>query len=153
MVSIGMLAPTLLEDIRRSYRRATHALELPLSGGFEVFPKVTRIPFIARHSMRTRVEARGLLGLDSARPVALLSFGGYGLQRLAVEKLDCLDEWTVLLTDRITSLGAAPPAHVQLIPESAFAHPRASRFGIDLIQSCFSAKPTEHRRRSRCQLE
>ena len=113
-------APTLLEDIRRSYRRATHALELPLSGGFEVFPKVTPIPFVARHSTRTRHEARRLLGLDPERPVALLSFGGYGLQRLAIKALDCLDEWTVLLTDRITSLGDRPPAHVHLIPESAF---------------------------------
>jgi L-arabinokinase len=113
-------APTLLEEIRRSHRRATHALELPLSGGFEVFPSVTRIPFIARHSTRTRREARRLLGLDPDRSVALLSFGGYGLQRLAIDSLDCLDDWTVLLTDRITSLGDRTPAHVHLIPESAF---------------------------------
>ena len=113
-------APTLLEDIRRSYRRATHALELPLSGGFEVFPSVTPIPFIARHSARTRPEARRLLGLDTERPVALLSFGGYGLHRLAINALDCLDEWTVLLTDRITSLGDRPPEQVRLITESAF---------------------------------
>lgn len=113
-------APTLLDDIRRSYRLATHALELPLSGGFEVFPRVTRIAFIARHSTRTRKEARHLLGLDPARSVALLSFGGYGLQRLAVDALDCLDDWTVLLTDRITSPGTAPRPEVQLIPESAF---------------------------------
>ena len=112
-------APTLLEDIRRSYRNATHALELPLSGGFEVFPRVTRIPFIARHSTRTRYEARRLLGLDPGRSVALLSFGGYGLQRLAIDALDCLDDWTVLLTDRITSVGDRPPAHVHLIPEWA----------------------------------
>src|SRR5687767_5425963 len=83
-------APTLLEDIRRSYRRATHALELPLSGGFEVFSRVTRIPFIARHSRHTRREARRLIGLDPERAIPLLSFGGYGLQRLAVEALDCL---------------------------------------------------------------
>ena len=112
-------APTLLDDIRRSYRLATHALELPLSGGFEVFPRVTRIPLIARHSTHSRKEARRLLGLDPARSVALLSFGGYGLQRLAVEALDCLGDWTVLLTDRITSL-THPRAEVQLIPESAF---------------------------------
>lgn len=113
-------APGLLEDIRRSYRRATHALELPLSGGFDVFPKVTPIPFIARHATRTRLEARRSLGLDPNRPVALLSFGGYGLQRLAIGALDCLADWTVVLTDRITSLGEDPPAQVRLIPETAF---------------------------------
>ncbi|MEO6222211.1 MAG: hypothetical protein ABIP90_03100 [Vicinamibacterales bacterium] len=114
-------APTWLEDIRRSYRRATHALELPLSGGFDVFQSVSPLPFIARHSTRSPLETRRLLGLDSQRPIALLSFGGYGLQRLAIESLDCLDDWTVLLTDRITSLGTNPREQVRLIPESAFA--------------------------------
>ena len=113
-------APNLLAAIRQSYGQAGHALELPLSGGFEVFPRVTRIPFIARHSIRSRAEARRLLGLDPARPVALLSFGGYGLQRLAVERLDCLDEWTVLLTDRIASLSGSASPHLRLIQESAF---------------------------------
>lgn len=114
-------APGLLDQIRRSYRRASHALQLPLSGGFEVFPHVTPIPFIARHSTKTRVEARRALGLDPSRPVALLSFGGYGLQRLDVEALDCLADWTVLLTDRITSAGSNPSGPVRLIPESAFS--------------------------------
>jgi hypothetical protein len=112
--------PHLIDDIRRSYRQAGHALELPLSGGFEVFPRVTPIPFIARHSARTRVEARRFLSLDTDRPVALLSFGGYGLQKLAVEQLDCLGEWTVLLTDRITSLSTQPSPSLRLISESAF---------------------------------
>lgn len=114
-------APGLLDQIRRSYRHASHALRLPLSGGFEVFRHVTPIPFIARHSTRTRTDARRALGLDPSRPVALLSFGGYGLQRLEVEALDCLADWTVLLTDRITSAGSDPAGPVRLIPESAFS--------------------------------
>lgn len=117
-------APNLLAGIRQSYRQAGHALELPLSGGFEVFPRVTRIPFIARHSARSQVEARRLVGLEPDRPVALLSFGGYGLQRLAVEQLDCLDEWTVLLTDRITTLSAQPSPHLRLISEADFGELR-----------------------------
>lgn len=112
-------APGLLEEIRGSYRQATLALELPLSGGFDVFPAVTPIPFIARHSTRTRLEARQLLKLDPQRPVALLSFGGYGLERLDVAGLDCLGEWTVLLTDRTRNLPHAP-AHVKFISEDAF---------------------------------
>ncbi len=114
-------APHLLEDIRRSYRRAARALELPLSGGFDVFPSVTAIPFIARHSQWTRTDARRRLGLDRARPVALLSFGGYGLPRLDISLLDCLADWTILLTDRITEGGAQPPEHVRFISEESFA--------------------------------
>lgn len=115
------LAPGLLEDIRRSYRQASIALELPLSGGFDVFPRVRPLPFIARHSTRTRAGARRALGLDPNRPVALLSFGGYGLQRLNVAALDCLADWTVLLTDRITRIEERASPHVRLIRESAFS--------------------------------
>ncbi len=113
-------APHLIEDIRRSYRRAARALELPLSGGFQVFPSVTAIPFIARHSQWTRTEARRRLGLDLARPVALLSFGGYGLQRLEISRLDCLAEWTILLTDRIVAEGGPIPEHVRFVSEASF---------------------------------
>ena len=114
-------APHLLENIRRSYRRAARALELPLSGGFDVFPSVTAIPFIARHSRWTRTDARRHLGLDPARPIALLSFGGYGLQRLDISLLDCLTDWTILLTDRITEAGGRTPEGVRFISEESFA--------------------------------
>ncbi len=113
-------APHLLEDIRRSYHRAARALELPLSGGFDVFPSVAAIPFIARHSQWTRTDARRRLGLDLARPLALLSFGGYGLQRLDISLLDCLADWTILLTDQITDGGGQAPEQVRFIAEESF---------------------------------
>jgi L-arabinokinase len=113
-------APGLVRDMRRAYRQASHALELPLSGGFDIFRRVTRIPFIARHSVYSRPEARRRLSLDPIRPVALLSFGGYGLHRLDLATLDCLDEWTILLTDQITNPGSHAPHQVRYFPETAF---------------------------------
>ncbi len=113
-------APHLIEDIRRCYRRATRALELPLSGGFEVFSSVTPLPFIARHSTRPPTETRRRLGIAPERRLALLSFGGYGLQRLELSRLDCLTDWTVMLTDRITEPGGQSD-HVRFLSEESFS--------------------------------
>jgi hypothetical protein len=113
-------APGLLEAIRASYRTATHALELPLAGGFEVFPQVTPIPFVARHAIHSRDETRRRLGIEGAKRVALLSFGGYGLERLDVSRLDCLKDWTLLVTDRILPASAVESESVRFVPESTF---------------------------------
>ncbi len=126
-------APGLIARVRRAYGAATLALRLPLSDadGFTVFPRVERLPLIARRANLTRTETRNRLGLTPSQKVALLSFGGYGLQRLDVAALDCLREWTILLTDRIVSTphrapstgprgGAAAPPDVIYLPESTF---------------------------------
>jgi L-arabinokinase len=45
------LAPSLLPTIRGAYAKASIALRLPMSGGFdEAFSNVKDIPFIARHA-------------------------------------------------------------------------------------------------------
>ena len=85
-----------------------------------MFPHVTPLPFIARHAIHSREETRRLIGLDATSRVALLSFGGYGLQRLNLSQLDCLTEWTLLLTDRIAPPPAAAASHVKFLPESTF---------------------------------
>jgi L-arabinokinase len=82
------LAPDVLPTIRRAYAATTHALRLPLNGGFEPMAAVTRdIPFIARRSARDPLETRRALGIAGDRPVVLPSFGAYGvtlpLDRLA----------------------------------------------------------------------
>ena len=56
------LAPSLLPAIRGAYAKASMALRLPMSGGFESFSNVKDIPFIARHAGE---DARG--GLQDAQ--------------------------------------------------------------------------------------
>lgn len=113
-------APGVIERIRHGYRQATIALRLPFSPELEVFPRVESLPLIARIPNASRASTRRTLGISESRKVALLSFGGYGLQRLDVAGLDCLDDWTVLLTDRIAT--AAPPSpSVVFLPESLLA--------------------------------
>ena len=66
------LAPSLLPAIRGAYAKASMALRLPMSGGFESFSNVKDIPFIARHATRTREEvcktAQAAVG-KAARPL------------------------------------------------------------------------------------
>jgi L-arabinokinase len=72
-------APGVLQIIRNAYAQATHALRLPLHGGFGSLAGVVRdIPLIARHSPLGRANARRVLGLSSHERVVLASFGAYG---------------------------------------------------------------------------
>jgi L-arabinokinase len=91
------LAPSLLPTIRGAYAKASMALRLPMSGGFESFSNVKDIPFIARHSSRTREEVAKLLKLPTDKPIVLASFGGYGLSGLDTETLSKFKKYTVIM--------------------------------------------------------
>ena len=111
-------APDVLATIRRGYRRATLALELPFGAGFDVFPRVQRVPLVARRPTRTRAVTRAHFGVPATGKAALLSFGGYGLPSLDLSAVDCLDDWTIVTTDQ-TSTAAATPAAI-VVSEDAF---------------------------------
>jgi L-arabinokinase len=92
------LAPSLLPAIRGAYAKASMALRLPMSGGFESFANVKDIPFIARHAAKTREEVVKTLKLPGDKPFILSSFGGYGLPSLDTEALTKFKKYTVLQT-------------------------------------------------------
>jgi hypothetical protein len=72
------LAPGILEIIATAYSRTTHALRLPLHGGFApMLPVVRDIPLVARQSTLGRTATRRALGLDATKPIVLMSFGGH----------------------------------------------------------------------------
>lgn len=98
-------APDLLPIIRDAYRSAAEAWRLPLEGGFETFDRITDLPFIARHASYERSTVRRRLALPMDRRLALTSFGGYGVSDFDPHRLDCLDEWIVVITGR-----GEPPA-------------------------------------------
>ena len=112
-------AAALIPRLRRAYAKATLALELPFAGGFDVFPRVRRIPLVARRPTRDRRSTRAHFGLPLHRPVALLSFGGYGLGSLDISRLDCLDTWSIATTDR-SAPDAAHHQHVVVLSEESF---------------------------------
>ena len=92
------LAPSLLPAIRGAYAKASMALRLPMSAGFDTFSNVKDIPFIARHATRTREEVCKILKLPADKPIVLASFGGYGLPGLETDALAKLKKYTVVTT-------------------------------------------------------
>ncbi len=93
-------APDVVPSIQRAYRKAAAAWRLPMHGGFETFETIIDLPFVARHGnpALSRDDVLSRLNLPVDRPVALVSFGGYGASGLPLDRLDCLDQWTVVLT-------------------------------------------------------
>jgi L-arabinokinase len=113
-------AAPVIEIIRAAYRRATRALALPMSAGFEVFHQVTPLPMIARRPTQTPEATRAHFGLPARGKVALVSFGGYGMPALGLGRLDCLD-WTVVTTDRSVGASGTPRGIVRLADDRAFS--------------------------------
>jgi hypothetical protein len=61
-------ALTAAGDPRR-YAKASMALRLPMSRGFDTFSNIKDIPFIARHATRTRAEVCKLLKIPTDKPI------------------------------------------------------------------------------------
>ena len=109
---------SLVADIGRVYATAAAGWRLPLSGGFETIKPVTDLPFVARHGRADMDpdDIRRALELPADRPLALVSFGGYGLDQLPLTRLDCLTDWDIVLTMR-GSTDVAVPRGVHAVPE------------------------------------
>jgi hypothetical protein len=93
-------APRLLPTIRDAYACAAAGWRLPMHGGFDTVPNVLDVPFVARQprSDRTREHVRRVLRLPLDTRLALVSFGGYGLQGLPLDRLDCSPRWDIVVT-------------------------------------------------------
>ena len=74
-----------------------------MHGGFGTLREVVDLPFIARRSTRTPADTRRHLGLPLDRPLVLLSFGGYGLQRIDLGAVGGLAGYTVVVTADVTA--------------------------------------------------
>ncbi len=110
----------VLHLIRDCYRQAALALELPFSGGFDVFERVKRVPLVARRPTQSAAATRAFFGLPATGRVALLSFGGYGLPALQLRQIDCGSDWTVVTTDRVTDTARPLPPFARVISEQVF---------------------------------
>jgi L-arabinokinase len=89
-------AADIVDGIARAYAAAEVALRLPMHGGFESMARIIDVPLVARRSRRDPDDTRRLLHLPLDRPVVLLSFGGYGLERIDQDALASLRNVTVV---------------------------------------------------------
>lgn len=101
-------APRLIPSIRHAYRQALAGWRLPMHGGFEHVAVTHDLPFVARHARREPEDVRRALDLPLLTPLLLPSFGGHGVRDLDLSKLDCLDEFGVVLIHRDDEPVAAP---------------------------------------------
>ena len=93
----------LVDRLGAAYALADTAFRLPMHGGFGTLREVMDLPFIARKSTRAPADTRRHLGLPLDRPLVLLSFGGYGLQRIDLGAVGGLDGYMVVVTADVTA--------------------------------------------------
>lgn len=99
--------PRLVPAIQGAYSRAAAGWRLPMHGGFETVRSIVDVPFVAQHATHSRDDVRRVLDLPPDRPLALVSFGGYGARDLALDRVDCLDRWGIVTT--ALDVAALPP--------------------------------------------
>lgn len=90
-----------LEAIRAAYAQADLFLRLPFHGPCDAFPVVRDIPMVARRARLPRDEVRRRLGLSEARPVVLLSFGGFEIRGIDFDRVERLGAYQFLTTQTL----------------------------------------------------
>jgi L-arabinokinase len=125
-------APDLLPALRAAYAQADEGWRLPLYGGFATVQRITDVPFVARHARtdRTAGDVRSALGLPPDKPLALVSFGRYGVAGLRLDQLDCVDTIAVVLTAPAAELTAITGPVLRVAEEDIYA--RGLRY-VDLV--------------------
>lgn len=125
-------APDLLPALRAAYAQAAEGWRLPLHGGFATIRRVIDVPFVARHARtdRTTRDVRSDLSLPLDKPLALVSFGGYGVAGLQLEHLDCLTTIDVVLTAPAAQLDSITGPVLRVAEEDIYA--RGLRY-VDLV--------------------
>ena len=87
----------IIDEMANHYGAATLLLRLPFHGDLSAFPRHRDIPLITRRSATSRNAERRLLGLGGG-PIALVSFGGFGLSQLPLARIAReRPDWTFLL--------------------------------------------------------
>ena len=101
------------------YGLADAAWRLPMYGGFEGMASVADLPLVARRSHRDPTEVRTALGLPGDERLALVSFGGYGLDGLALARAAATSGHRVVVVEGgAGKRRTAPDRRVHVIAEA-----------------------------------
>jgi hypothetical protein len=126
------IAPNVIPTIRQAYAEASEGWRLPMHGGFGDIRSVKDLPWVARHATAARQDVLRRLGIPAHKPLALSSFGGYGVRDLDLATLDCRSTWTVVITGRHPPVEL--PAGVAFVDESGL-YASGLRYE-DLVAAC-----------------
>jgi hypothetical protein len=88
----------IVERLTECYGKAALALTLPYPCDMSMFPKLQPIPWITRTSSLTTQQARVKFDLPQAATIILISFGGFGLNRLPFQELKQIREFFFVAT-------------------------------------------------------
>jgi L-arabinokinase len=81
---------------RGCYRQAGLALRLPFHGPMPPAAEVVELPLVTRRAQLLKEQVRSRLGLADGQHLALLSFGGFGLEEAPLAGLGRLTDWVFL---------------------------------------------------------
>ncbi len=109
----------VLESLRGDYRQAGRLLRLPFHGDFPAFAAIEDLPLVARRAVLPPGEVKRRLGIEPQRRVALISFGGFGLQQFDFRPLTRLGDW-IFLTEQ--GLGEAA-ANILVVEPGTIPYP------------------------------
>lgn len=109
----------VVEGVRAAYAHGDLLLRLPFHGDVSPMGRTEDVPLVARRALREREEIRRHLQIPPGRKVALLSFGGFGLQEFDSTSLERLGDWIFLGEE---GLGRAA-ANVRQIPFGSLHYP------------------------------
>jgi UDP:flavonoid glycosyltransferase YjiC (YdhE family) len=91
---------SVIERFERWYAKATLALTLPHACDMDALPRREHIPWIARFSAFEKNLARKKFSLPGSATIVLLSFGGFGFDRLPWNKLKSLEDYLFITTGK-----------------------------------------------------
>ncbi|UWZ77923.1 hypothetical protein L9S41_09425 [Geoalkalibacter halelectricus] len=109
----------VLSSVREDYRSASAYLRLPFHGPFPAGISCENLPLVARRAQLSRAAVRKRLGLVDGRRLALISFGGFGLQDCDFSALASLRDWVFVSEAR----PGAPAANFIVPPPQGLAYP------------------------------
>lgn len=104
----------LIREMESFYCKAVLALSLPFPCDMEIFSQRRPIPLISRISTLDKVEARRRFALPAGAVIVLISFGGFGLERISWEKLQRLKDFFFVTTGAV----AGKEKNLLVLPEA-----------------------------------
>lgn len=113
----------VLDAVAGHYRQGELLLRLPFSPAATAIPRSEELPLVARRGQREPQEVRRLLGIPEEKRLALISFGGFGLQGYDFAPLAELTDW-VFLTE---AEQAWQQGTVRSLPMGALPYPELVR--------------------------